>query len=443
MKYLQANRQWLWLLPVCLPWLTSLAGPFQFDDFNVIVNYSPVHSFSAWLDAQPGIRPLLKLSYTANWTLSPSPFGFHLFNLLVHLLNTALLYRWLSTRLPLDARMAGLVTLLWALHPVQSEAVTYIAGRSVSLSTTFLLCGLLLLDSRNRRRAISLGLVTLAGLAVRETSWIFPLVFLLVTWMQGRGGKAALRMSAPAWLAVALVLPVLIFEPHYRHLLDVSFSTRDLNAQWLTQMTAWRYFLTGLVFTLTPNIDPALIVPPHWTTSLIAQAILLKSVLLFCLWQMLARRNWMAAGVVWFFLLLFPVNGVIPRLDVANDRHLYPALIGPAWALGLALSRWQAGYVVMIGLVVVFSIGLLIRNEDYRSNVALWHRTAQQSPDKSRVWNNLGYACQQAVMADCARNAYREALRLDPTNTKAAVNLYFLERQANPAASGKSASSPH
>ena len=147
---------WAWPVVALLLWLPALAGPFQFDDYNVIVRQTAVHSRAAWWDSLPGIRPLLKLSYALNWSLSPAPFGFHLVNLWLHSLNGLLLHLWLS-RLPLPATAPRLaITLLWLLHPAQTEAVTYIAGRSVLLSTTGLLAGLWWLAGSHPRRGLAM-----------------------------------------------------------------------------------------------------------------------------------------------------------------------------------------------------------------------------------------------------------------------------------------------
>ncbi|MFA7400299.1 MAG: hypothetical protein WCZ98_07450, partial [Sideroxydans sp.] len=79
----------MWLaLAVAIGYANALTGSFQFDDFNVIVNEEQVHSWANWYAALGnGIRPLLKLSYTANWTMGLGVLGFHLTNLLIHLLN--------------------------------------------------------------------------------------------------------------------------------------------------------------------------------------------------------------------------------------------------------------------------------------------------------------------------------------------------------------------
>ena len=78
-------------LAAALAYLPSLAGAFQFDDYNVIIGDPAVHSWGALAaDAGTGIRPLLKASYALSWTMGLGAVGFHLFNIAVHALNAAL-----------------------------------------------------------------------------------------------------------------------------------------------------------------------------------------------------------------------------------------------------------------------------------------------------------------------------------------------------------------
>ena len=131
---------------------------------------------------------------------------------------------------------------------------------------------------------------------------------------------------------------------------------------------------------------------------------------------------------------LIPTNSFLPRFDVANDRQLYLALMGPALIAAVPLARLHAGgahrtvaaRVAIASLLLVLAFATIMRNRDYRSEVALWERTSEASPMKPRVWNNLGYARQQAGDSDGARRAYREALRLDPTQWRARNNLDLL-----------------
>lgn len=426
------GQRWLpfaFLAGVFLIWLPSLAGPFQFDDYNVIVNFASVHSVTNWWHSLPGIRPLLKLTYALNWSLSPAPFGFHFFNLLVHLLNGALLLAWSRRTLPLPERAHLGLMGLWLLHPVQTEAVTYIAGRSVLLSTTFLLAGLLVLaHQRHGHRALA-ALCTLLALAVRETAWIFPFVFLLVQYLRGHSMHAALRAATPSLLVVSMAVAVFLLEPHFRRLLDVSVSLRSGDAQLRAQVEGLGYLLRQLV-SLTPNIDPDIRIPPQWTPALALQAVALLSALLASAWVTLRQRSWAMAGLAWFFLLLVPTNSFMPRVDIASERHLYPALAGPLWALLMMLERSRARTVLAALLALVLAVATLIRNEDYRSELALWGRTSAQSPGKARPWNNLGIACRDAGHDECAREAFQRAMKLDAQDSRAATNLYFLKKKA-------------
>ena len=77
-----------------LAYANSFNGAFQFDDFNVIVDYAAVHSLTGWLsDVGQGIRPLLKLTYTLNWIIGSDPLRFHAVNLLIHGASVWLVYR--------------------------------------------------------------------------------------------------------------------------------------------------------------------------------------------------------------------------------------------------------------------------------------------------------------------------------------------------------------
>lgn len=427
---LDKGQRWLpfvILCPVALVWATALAGPFHFDDHNVITGYGPVHSLAAWWQSLPGLRPLLKLSYALNWTLSPSPFGFHLFNLLVHLLNGVLLLAWARRALPLAPAGALALMALWLLHPVQTEAVTYIAGRSVSLSSTFLFAGLLVLARDGRRAPLLAALCTLLALGVRETAWVFPALFALALRIQGHDAGGIARRLWPSALVVAVAALAFVLESHHRQMIDTSFSLRDAGTQLRAQVLAHGW-LAGELLRLSPNIDPDLRPPPAWTLPLLLQGAVMLAVLALAAVLAWRRRSGIAAGLLWYALLLLPTNSLMPRMDLANDRHLYAALAGPLWAAVLLRQGRRGGVLLAVAGAVVLALATLVRNEDYRSELALWARTAQQSPAKPRVWNNLGVACRDAGHEECAAEAFARAMALDPQDTRPRLNLYFLRR---------------
>jgi len=432
------------VVAVLLAYFNALGGVFQFDDYNVIVNNPAVHSLPAWFDSMPGIRPLLKFSYALNWTLHRGAFGFHLVNVLVHAVNAVLVYELLRglSEERVEMQWAPLVgALLFALHPVQTEAVTYISGRSVSLMALFYLCSALTWLRADRAahprawRALSAGLFG-AALMVKETAVTLPFALLLLDASSTRHRFTAaqmLRRQGWHWLVLIGVLLVIAASPTYRHLLEVSVSARGAIDNLMTQANAVCYLAGQLILPWHMNADPDLPVLTAATPVFVLQAAAIIAIIVVGALNF-RRRAWLAFAVLWFFLQLLPTNSLLPRLDVANDRQLYLASIGVFYAIGVGVqlavqhvdhSRLAGAFVglALLGL----GIATVQRNGIYGSAVAFWEDAAMKSPRKPRVANNLGYAYQQAGRYAEAKLAYRQAIELDPDYWKARINLDALE----------------
>ncbi len=434
-----------------MPYLNALRAAFQFDDYNVIVDNPAVHSWAAFLaDAAQGVRPVLKLSYTLNWLASPGPAGFHLFNVAVHAANTLLIYL-LSLRLlrlkeedPRErpaAAAALFSALLFAVHPVQTEAVTYVCGRSVSLMGFFYLASILAYDHGTRGGSrLFLWLISpalfLVAVLTRETALTLPAA--LALWEAARGAeggsfRGAARRQAPHWLLLGLVAFWIAARPAAADLYLYGLTKRSVADNALSQLNGVTYLLSRLLFAHRLNIDPDLPVLTAWSPVLAAQAALLASLVavgVLCL----RRRSRLGFGLLWFFLQLLPTNSLIPRLDIANERHLYLAgwglflpvgeLLATAWRRKPGERGWPRPAVAAV--LVAAALLTVARNHEYRSEVALWERTALLSPGKPRVHNNLGYAYQLAGEPEKAIRSYETALRLDPEFAKARGNLAAL-----------------
>lgn len=424
---------------VLLAWLNALAGPFQFDDYIVIVNNPAVHSLPAWLDAMPGIRPLLKLSYALNWALDDGAFGFHLVNVAVHAANAVLVFLLLRSLDCLRAHggAAFLAALVFALHPAQTEAVTYVSGRSTSLMALFYLGSLLAYAHADAARAwrgriVSAALFA-AALTVKETAVTLPIALLLIDAVgPGLSWRASARRHALHWGVLVLALAMATLSPTYRHLADVSLATRTITSNLFTQAEAIPWLAGQLVMPWRLNIDPDHVVTTTLTLSVAAKALAILAIALLAL-ASLRRSPWFAFGVLWFLLHLLPTNSVLPRLDVANDRQLYLASLG-AWVLAAVvlqsvlrrIGRPGFARAAVTMLALVLGAGTVLRNQDYATQVALWEDTAAKSPGKPRVHNNLGWAYQQEGRHAQARAAYQRALALDPDYWRARINLSTL-----------------
>lgn len=407
----------------------------QFDDYLVIIEEPRVASLAAWWASMPGTRPLLKLSYALNRGLD-SLAVFHACNLLVHLACVLVLWRLLRRLLPEgNAAAALLAALLFALHPVNTEAVTMLSGRSVSLSSLAVLASLLALLAG--RHGLSLLLFT-AAVAVRETALVLPALATLVLawqggWREGRGGVAplgrALRAARWHWaLAVCLVCLVLAL-PRYRELLAVSLATRDPLDNLLSQGIAIPWLLGQLLQPYAIDPDPRLPAFAGWTpfaAGVVAAWLLVVAGVL----RALPRGSFVAFAMAWLLLALLPTNSLIARLDLANGRQLYlaapPLFAVLALVIGRLAQRHRSVAIgLSAGLLALLATATVQRNTDFRSERAFWAAAIAVNPGNARAWNNYGLALEKEPPAEPGRAAaaYREALRLAPHDYKPAHNL--------------------
>ena len=402
-------------------YLPSLAGVFHFDDYNVIVNYPTVHSWQALFErAGGGVRPLLKASYTLNWTLGG---GFHLLNIALHALNALLLFL-VGEHLFRDRRAALIAALLFALHPAATEAVTYISGRSSSLMAVFYL-GALLAYLRGAHWSVSAFLFVLA-VATRETAVTLPAALLLCELCRGErpGWREILRRQWAHWALLLAGGVFLLLNQRYFDLVAFGYGERSLADNLVTQVGGISYLVLRLGSLHGYNIDPALPTLTEWTPLLVFQATCLLALLGLGVLN-LRRRPWVAFGVLWFFLQLAPTNSIVPRLDVANDRQLYLACWGLFLALCIQLRHLPI--FVFAGIAALFAATSIARQLDYRSEIVLWESSVALAPWNARGHNNLGYAYQLAGRTDEARREYETALFLNPAHGKARLNLHFLK----------------
>jgi len=408
----------------------GLGGAFQFDDWNVIVHNPAVHDFATWWETMPGIRSLLKATYVANWVSGAGPVGFHVVNVALHALNALLVYVLMRRLLPLmDVRAAAVASLafwiaiLFALHPAQTESVTYVSGRSGSLMASFYFAAIL---AHLRSRWMLSALLLLGALLCKENAWTLPVALLLIEALKPDfRWSSGLRRVAPHLLVLAGLAVAVLLIPSYWRLLGASLETRSLGDNLLSQIDGQWYLITRPLLGLVLNIDPDVPVRTEWALDLVRKGAVLLALVGIGVWQW-RRQPWLGFGLLWFFVHLLATNSFLPRTDVANDRALYLALLGPATIVVVALHRTLAkgtALAAVIVLAVALGAHTVIRNTDYRTEIGLWEVTAIASPHKSRVWNNLGFVLHQAGEIIRARYAYEVAIDLDPENYRAQVNL--------------------
>ncbi len=429
---------------VAAAYATSFAGTFVFDDWPAVVRDPRVQSLAAWWRSMPGIRPLLKLTYAANHQSGLGLTGFHAVNVALHAANAVLawaLLRRVGERAepgsPATPAAALLGALLFALHPVQVEAVTYVSGRSTALAATFVLGSLLAWlrapEGPRGRGARAASLLLFAGaLAVKEYPAVLPLALLLFVALDRTapsGWREAARRVGPHLALLAAGAAAILASPTYRRLLGVGLGLRGPWENLLTQLRAAAWLTGQMVRPDRMVADPALPAAAELTPALAAAGLALAAAVAGGLLA-LRRRPALAFGLLWTLLWLAPTGWLVPRRDPASERQLYLALLGPAWLLARGLAAAGPGRALRRAAAVALPLALgaatAARNLVYRDEVTYWADAAAKVPGNARAWNNLGHALACACRRDEAEAALVRAIALDPDGYRAAVNLSLL-----------------
>jgi hypothetical protein len=320
---------------------------------------------------------------------------------------------------------------------VQTEAVTYISGRSCSLVALFCLAALLMwlrhLDIPARATNYWGALAAcLLALACKETAVVIPAIMALWLWVLRREQwQSVVRGVWPfAAIMAAAVVVSLVYLPYLR-LFSGSDAGASLSTNLLSQAHGVTYLLSHMLLIEPPNADPMLAAYTTLDFDTAVRGGLVLALLALGL-SGVRRAPALAFGIFWFFLWLAPTNSLIPRMDVANDRQLYIALVGPAWLVGWGISAardrvWRiAGLVAVVVLGVVLAVKTYDHNRVYATEITYWQDVRRKSPQNARAANNLGMAYALACQRQHAIDSFALAARLAPQDSQALVNLRLL-----------------
>jgi tetratricopeptide (TPR) repeat protein len=457
---LTSHRNIALLLAVTLvAYANAFYGTFQFDDFASILNDPRLASASAFLMQLPHmIRPVLKLTFLIDRRLyGENPAGYHLLNVLLHCANGLLVYGILyhaASCVPVPnakfvRRLPLWTALLFSLHPVETETVTYLSGRATGLMACCCLLSLYLFlcatEPGTPRRKFLWGyggalLCFVLALLSKEAAVTLPCILLLwhVVFRQGAPDHRSYswRPHLPFWAVLLLGLGFGWSHPRYVYLAHLSLEIRPIYENLLTQANAVAYALSLFFLPARLNFDHDLAVFHsffQWPTPL--SLLLLGGMMAAALWS-LRRAPFFSFGILWFFIQILPTNSVVPRYDILSERNLYlpslgiflsfvalslhlaPKLVNSSPTLAPAAIK-AASLLVVAGLLV----STVSRNRIYRDQLSFWSDAVRKSPQKARTHNNLGYAYFVAGDLDSAMEEFRTALSLDRGLASAQHNL--------------------
>ena len=443
------------LLAGYLAFENGFEGVFVFDDEEAILTNPHVQALPSVIEAMGAprmttleTRPLPSLSLALNYSLGEfEPRGYHVFNLGVHLLATLLLFGLVRRVLRLESlrerfgrRADGLafaVALLWSLHPLQTESVTYTVQRVESMMGLAYLATLYFslryFTTRRRGFFAAAWLACLAGMASKEVMVTAPVVVYLLDALLVDRRWSVLKRRAPFYGALAATWALLVW------LVFATGARQDsvgFDMEWvagrdylLNQFAAWGLYLRLAIWPHPQVFDYGWPVPIDSWTRVLPGVALLGALVSGTLWALVKRPGLGFLGAA-FLLILSPTTSVVPIItEVYAEHRMYLPLAAVVAFVVLAahatlgrllVSKLGATGAAGVGWsALVVAAGLLawrthVRNELYYSKEALWRDTVARRPENDRAHNQYGLALVLANKRAEAREQFAEAVRLRP-----------------------------
>ncbi|TWT45424.1 cellulose synthase subunit BcsC [Phycisphaerae bacterium RAS1] len=439
----------------------GIRGRFVFDDIEAIVENPSIRRLSDLrtvlsppVDTTVAGRPLVNLSLAINFAIGKlDPTSYHVANIAIHAAAALLLFGILRRMLKLldsgaTAWPALAMALIWEVHPLHTESVTYVSTRTESLMGMLLLatlyCSLRAMAPVGQtgvRRRLWTGLAILAsaaGMATKEVMAVAPLLVLLVD-RQFVSFSFAAACRARPWLYGGLAGTWAIFAAltlgARGKSVGFSYSEATPLQYFMTQLGVITHYL-GLAFWPSPlTLDYQDWPVARSFITVWPQAVLILGLIAAALLGVLRRHPLGLAGA-WFLLVLAPTSSVIPIVtEIAAERRMYlplAAVVAVVFFLvqrGLrrvvepASLRRVIGGGVIGAATIALGVATINRNQLYASPLELWRQTVAVRPQNVRAQHNLGLVLASDGRWSEAEPHFRTAVQIEPRYARAQTGL--------------------
>ncbi len=385
-------------------------------------------------------QPLVWISYMLDVSLQGmNPAGFHLTNLLLHLLTVVLVFL-VTRKISRSPVAAGIATLLFALHPVHVETVAWVSERKGLISTFFACLAILAYTQYTETQKLRYYCSTFGcmafGLMAKPMVLTLPFIFLLLdiwplrrakTWHGLIANNAKLLTEKMPFLLLTLGSVIITSYTQWKGGSFLGFdiiplSSRIANAA----ISLWRY-LWHLVYPVRLSVlYPH---PVHWPWWMGLSALLALSGFIYLLWIHKGRFPWVVWGFAWFFISLLPVLGITQfGWHAMADRFLYLPAMGIYLAAGMTLApAWQRKPATVVISIIVLA-GILLwqtqrQTRYWQNSITLFTRAVAVTRNNWIMHNSLGAAWSHAGRYAEANQHFEKALAIKPDNPKALFNL--------------------
>lgn len=495
-----------------LSYFNSFANSFHFDDFRYILNNE---AFKEYIDNPFSIHQtftslsnrsiVLATLYLNHYFGGFNVLGFHAVNLIIHILTSFLVFLFIKELLTFNQNLKVrqippsphfvrvekrdykiniplIASLIFSVHPVNTQAVTYISGRSSLLATCFYLGSFLFFLKGFRQRLLFNKLLLfiisvilfIAGYGSKIIIFTAPIMAVIysVCFISQNSyfpktpslsrlfNNRVLRITIQG---IVLTSPlILIFlskyislqsiidvdreflpgwlQPIHLKFYHVADFTKDVISSQIYLLTEFKvivfYYIRIILFPFNQNIDPDF---PLALGIIDYRVILSLCIIELCLFAGIyyqKKNRLIAFGIFWFFVTLLPTSSIFPLLDTVAEHRIYLPFIGIVLIISFFINHFissnknislshQITYFILtiFSPIIIFSTLTAKRNFVWENGKSLWLDAAEKSPRLARPLNNLGLAYDKEKDYEKAIQVLNKAVSIFPDNYKSYNNL--------------------
>jgi len=461
-----------------LVYVNALPNKFVWDDEEQVVNNTVIREWGnlpviltsgTFYAGGAGLsgsfyRPLVSLFYFLNYQIwGLQSWGFHLFQIIFHLINVILVYLLLEKILS-DFKIshfkesAFLTALIFAVHPANVESVAYIGGIAEILYAFFILSAFYILALGINLEKGTMGgkffywsmILSFFGLLAKESAAaIFPIMALYLYFLFKPGLKFWLKYFIPSSVFVigfdiilrTFAARIPFNQPNFSPIAQDGFIVRLLTLPYelfyYFKTVFFPYVLvTSRQFTVNSLSDIR-----FWGPLLILAFI---GFLVFILIKKQRQESWKPHSffISWFFMAIFPALNIVVPLDMTvAERWLYFPMIGIIAPVSVASVQaierlslnWRRLAFIILGIIIVaLSVRTIVRNADWRDGLTLFSHDIEYSKESFNLENNIGVELFRAGKIDKAAGHFRKSILLQPRWSASQNNLgAVLERNGD------------
>lgn len=459
-----------------LTYSNTLCNDWVWDDVSSVLIHKhvqdPKNFFQLFLEDQHAFgrgqgnfyRPLVSVSFMLDYLLSYkqekenssppiiSPLVFHITNSLWHACAVILVFLLLN-KLITPLFISFWTSVIYAVHPIPTEAVTYISGRADMMSAVFLLAGILsciqyLQEDKTIKRILYLIACILfytLGLLSKESSNIFPLLLLLlipftqhIKLSRSFIGLYQLKKWLPLLLSMLVSVVYIILRIT---ILSFSGKSATIIKTWSDKVIeigqSFAFYIRVLLLPFRLHMEQTLENTPYWTALLGYAFLVLIGLIAYWAWKNKQYRIFMAT--FWFLITWFPISGFFTLNAPQAEHWMYTPMIGFWWfvfeliyfflqSLNTQLSYKKYIFPVLNTFLIIITLAYFsltfLRNQDWKDNETIFRSTLHYNPNTTRVRYNLAVTYEEILKNyPGAKREYQELIKIyDRIKKKAGIS---------------------